>query len=238
MDKFLTKELRDALRWAPLGAGLLTMLLVYLFHNHNYYNRLSTEIINITWFACAVFACLLSVATFWKDASGSGRAFLIHRGLSPSRIFPIRVATGLVVYLVSMFLPLIGAAAYLSFIGPMRAPVRPIQALPSVPVVFYGMAFYFAGVLVSCRPSRWFGSKLLPLVTALTVSIAAMGFSELNWVHILISQPLGLFGMACLFFASRFAFVHSPCELSPCLYFRVAFLAKVASTKIVRDDEQ
>ncbi len=215
MDKFLTKELRDALRWAPLGAGLLTILLVNLFHTHNYFNPLSKDVIISSWFACAVFASLLSIATFWKDASGSGRAFLIHRGLSPSRIFNIRVITGLMVYLVSMLLPLVGAAAYLSFVGPMRAPVRPIQVLPSVPVVFYGMAFYFAGVLVSCRPSRWFGSKLLPLVTALPVSYAAMEFSELNWVHILISQSLGLFGMACLFFASRFAFVHSPSELSP-----------------------
>jgi hypothetical protein len=218
VDKFIAKEQRDALRWAPLGAGLLTLLLVYVFRNLeflSFHKPLSRDIYGYTWFASAVFACLLSVATFWKDASDSGRAFLIHRGLSPSRIFHVRVATCLVVYLISMLLPLMGAAVYVASIGPDRAPVRPIQVLPSVPVVFYGMAFYFAGVIVSCRPSRWFGSKLLPLITAVPISMAAEGFSEMNWAFILISQSLGIVGMACLFFASRFAFVRLPCELSP-----------------------
>lgn len=212
----LRKELRDALRWAPVGLILLTVMIVHTLRQNFFFSNLSNQLYFFSWLCSNVFGLLLGVATFLPDERDAARSFLVHRGVKLENLFWQRVFVGLGVYSATMLTPLIGTALYLLLLGPLHAPVTAWQVLPAGVAVIACSAMYFAGIIVSCRPSRWLGTRLLPLGAGLAVSVTAAASLErvFGWVA-LICLCVGTIGLVLLALASRFAFIKLPSAIGP-----------------------
>lgn len=215
MNALLRKEIRDAIRWLPLGIVLLGILLTYACRSIDA-PQLSSQLFTVTWFSTMLYGLILSLVTFLPDEREAARAFLVQRGLAPEQIFRTRVLVGLSVYGLGMFIPLVVLALYLAAIGMERYPVSPWQVVPAFSAVVAGSIFYFAGIVISCRSASWFGTRLLPLA-------AAVGGSFLS-ISILAGAPLWVtlpfYALSCLSalsmaFAARHAFVRMPSQVSP-----------------------
>jgi hypothetical protein len=215
MNALLRKEIRDAVRWLPIGVVLLGILLAYTCRIIEA-TQLSSQLFIATWFSTLLYGLFLSLVTFLPDEREAARAFLIQRGISPEQIFRTRVFVGMVVYGLGMFIPLVVLAVYLAVIGQERYPVSAWQVFPSFSAVVTGSIFYFAGIVISCRSASWFGTRLLPLA-------AAVGGSFLS-ISILAGAPLWValpfYIISCLAallmaFAARHAFVRMPSQVSP-----------------------
>lgn len=215
MNALLRKEIRDAVRWLPIGVVLLGILLAYTCRIIEA-TQLSSQLFMATWFSTLLYGLFLSLVTFLPDEREAARAFLIQRGVSPDQIFRTRILVGLAVYSLGMFIPLVVLAAYLAAIGPDRYPVSAWQVLPSLSVVLTGSIFYFAGVVISCRSASWFGTRLLPLAVAIGGSF--MSISILAGAPLWVALPfyiLSCLAALLMAVAARHAFVWMPSQFSP-----------------------
>jgi len=219
MNAWVRKEIKDSIRWLPVGMALLAALLSYQISTTARTPQAwrSASLFTLVWFLSAAFATFLGLANYLPETWGSARGFLVQRGLSLHRIFVIRAVVNLVVYLIAMLVPLGALAAYLSVIGPNSAPVNPILVVPSVVVILFCFSFYFGAVAVACRPCRWYGSRLFPLLASFAVSFAATPILSLHvqplWCAIVF--PLGIIGMLLLATASRLTFLRGLSQPSP-----------------------
>jgi hypothetical protein len=215
MNALLRKEIRDAVRWLPLGILLLGLLLVY-FSQWIYAPQLSSVVFTATWFSAMLYGSFLSLVTFLPDEREAARAFLIHRAITPNQIFRTRVTVGLLVYSLGLLIPLALLAAYLAAIGPERLPVSPWQVTPAIALVAAGSIFYFAGILIACRQANWFGTRLLPLASAVAGSF--LSISVLAGAPLYVTLPVYLLSCASavlMAFAARHAFVRIPSQVHP-----------------------
>jgi hypothetical protein len=221
MNAWVRKEIKDSIRWLPIGIALLAALLWYELTTQSpeIIGWSSQTLFPLAWFVSAMFATFLGLANYLPETWGSARGFLVQRRLSLHRIFVIRAVVNLFVYLIAMLVPLGALAVFLSAIGPTTAPVNPIQVVPSVVVVLFSFSFYFGAIAVACRPCRWYGSRLFPLLASLAVSFAATPIVSVPVSNMLIGCavvfPLGIIGMLLLAAASRVAFLRGPSQPAP-----------------------
>ncbi len=153
----------------PIGLVLMAILIVFCMRSSNYYEHFSSNLFYSVWLVAGIFGLLLSLATFCRENQDNARAFLIHRGISVDRIFWSRVCIGLIIYYLTLFLPIGTVAVYFWTLGMDSVPVSPWQTVPAMVAVFYSTAFYFAGVVIACRNCRWLGTRCLPLSLAIGV---------------------------------------------------------------------
>jgi hypothetical protein len=215
MNALLRKEIRDAVRWLPLGFVLLGLLLVNTCQGF-FTPNLSSKVYLVTWFSALLYGSFLGLVTFLPDERQAARAFLIHRAIAPNQIFRTRVLVGLLVYALGIFIPLALLAVYLSAIGPERLPVSPWQVVPALLTVVSGSIFYFAGIVIACRPANWFGTRLLPLAVAVGGSFLSL--SVLAVAPLYVTLPLYALSCACavlMAFAARHAFVRNRSQVAP-----------------------
>jgi hypothetical protein len=219
MNAWVRKEIKDSIRWLPIGMVLLVALMWYELASYspNFFALRSASLFTLAWFVSALFATFLGLANYLPETWGSARGFLVQRGLSLHRIFVIRAVVNLAVYLIAMLVPLGALAVFLSVIGPKSAPVHPIQVLPAVVVVLFSFSFYFGAVAVACRTCRWYGSRLFPLLASFAISFAAVPILSLDeqLLAFAISVPLGIIGMMLLVAASRITFLRGPSQPAP-----------------------
>lgn len=215
MNALLRKEVRDAFRWLPLGILLQSLFLVYDWRDA-YAPTLSSQLHMVTWFAALLYGSFLSLVTFLPDERESARAFLMHRAIAQNQIFRTRVLVGLLVYGLGMLIPLAALAVYLAAIGPHRAPVSPWQVVPACLATVSGSIFYFAGIVIACRPAHWFGTRLLPLAAAIGGSFLSL--AVFSGAPLYVSLPILALSCLCVLwmaFAARHAFIRMPSQVSP-----------------------
>jgi|JI10StandDraft_1071094.scaffolds.fasta_scaffold00712_8 hypothetical protein len=215
MNALLRKEIRDAVRWLPLGVVLLGVVLTYVCRSTDA-PQLSTQLFTVTWFSTMLYGLFLSLVTFLPDEREAARAFLIQRGVAPEQILRTRILVGLAVYGLGMFIPLGILAAYLAAIGPEHSPVSSWQVVPALAAVVAGSIFYFAGIVISCRSASWFGTRLLPLAAAVGGSF--LSISILAGASLWVTMPfyiLSCISSLLMAFAARHAFVRMPSQVSP-----------------------
>jgi hypothetical protein len=230
MNAWVRKEIKDSIRWLPIGMGLLVALIWYQLatQSPNFFAVRSESLFTFTWFVSAIFATFLGLANYLPETWGSARGFLVQRGLSLHRIFVIRALVNLAVYMIAMLVPLGAIAVFFSVIGPNSAPVNPIQVVPSVVAVLFSFSFYFGAIAVACRPCRWYGSRLFPLLASLAISFPAVSILSLQ------NQPggsaigflLGILGMLLLVAASRSIFLRGPSQPAPSRTPKISFYEK------------
>lgn len=94
-------------------------------------------------------------------------------------VFGAKMVAGLVVFVVSLALPVVVYALWAGAPGTQPGPFEwsmlalPGQVVLTLPILYFGFFLTFV------RPAHWLGTKLLPLVPA--VVVAAAGFDSYWW---------------------------------------------------------
>ena len=184
MTTIFRKELKDVLRWTPLGViviGLLCWQKIpgQIHECSDVPSALATGVI----IASGLFAVALGLLQSLFDLRPDARAFLLHRPIAARDIFRGKLAAGFVAHTLAWAIPLLLAAIYLESIGPERLPVTWSNVI--LPAMCCGVSFLFhpAGMWMACREARWLGTKCLPLVLPVIACVAALAFPEFRFLQ-------------------------------------------------------
>lgn len=224
MNAWIRKEAKDILRWTPIGVLILSLLLWIEMRSlllANAFTDLSSKLCFQASIAAGVFGAFLGIASFWFDSSGGARGYLVQRGISLARVFTIRTILGFIAFMIAMWLPLLCCGFYISMIGPATLPITPYAIVPALIVVLFTFGFFFAGSLIACRPSRWFGSRLLPLLAALPLPLAVQPLFVMQIYGFLVTGVLGVIGVLLIMASARSAFLRGPSQPAPSKSFRL-----------------
>src|SRR5262249_47647378 len=102
------KECHENLKWAMFPVLLLGALMTVLGPP----SLMNYGALLILGLIAAVSGAVLGFLQVFSESSGDKRSLLLHRPLSPSRIFLAKAATGVGLYLLAMGIPFVCAVAW------------------------------------------------------------------------------------------------------------------------------
>ncbi len=82
-----------------------------------------------------------------------------------------KTSAGLVLYFLAIGIPVAAANAWLAIPGNVPTPFYGPMLLPGLADVLTGTVYYLAGLLISMREARWYGSRALPIGVAVICSV-------------------------------------------------------------------
>jgi hypothetical protein len=179
------KELHENAKWALLIFGALCLLVLLEIRTGNPFilNHLAQE---RTIFFAPLAGLLMGVAQSVFETRPDNWAFIVHRPVSRWSVFSAKCLAGLVLLYFSLILPCLLAAAWAARPGNVATPFHWQALLPMLADIFNSSCFYFAGIVLTLRKARWFGSRFLPLGLAVASSIVVVSTPQF-WVAILFS---------------------------------------------------
>jgi len=206
MKAILLKEIRENTKWALLILIILGLLMAYGFGSAYAINfgLVADRMQMITLFGFSGAGLALGLLQILQDSRRGRWSFLIHRPIPRARIFLAKIIVGLSLYLISTGVPLALAAAWAAAPGRVVAPFEWHMILPRLADLVGGLMWYFAALLLACRPARWVGSRLAPLGLALLGSFAMQELA-INFVEAILIAAAGIL---ILWPAARSAFIH------------------------------
>ncbi len=190
MKTLILKELRENVKLAVLGFGILTLILVLNAHGYStdlkalsgssnpqqrslpWQPLVSSDILAITTFFCAIFGAVLGWFQIHNERHRDLWAFLIHRPATRTEIFVGKTIAGLTLYVLGAGLPLAGFIAWALAPGQVAAPFEMVMLWPVTVLFLSGIVYYFAGMLTGLRQARWYVSRALGLGLALIISLS------------------------------------------------------------------
>ncbi len=163
----LIKELRETLRWSPIGMIVVGMLCWQTIPDQVYlYRSLAAQFVYMVGIGAALVALALGLLQSLGDMRTDARGFLLHRPISLRSIFATKLLAGFVAYVICLAPPLVLTAIRLEVLGPQRLPVSPLDLLPLVIASLIIFLLHPAAMWTSYRTARWVGTRTLPLVFA------------------------------------------------------------------------
>ena len=196
MQSLIWKELRENFRWAAL-ALLPASVLAYATVSHpNALTMISPNYLFLTSVVAAAFGGTLGFLQVFAESRGDRRALLVHRPLSPTRIFSGKVLAGLGLYVPVVGLPFAAAVLWNAMPGHGASPFRWALALPWLADILTGIVYYFAAMLAAQRNTPWYGSRGLGLATAFACSLVVHLVPEFGYALAVIAATGALLAVA------------------------------------------
>ena len=186
MRAIVWKDLRENARWAFVAlVAALSAVVIWLVDVHDSYGYetlLDGEVLVCFLFGAPFVALALGLLQSGFDARRDAWAFLVHRAVSPTRIFLGKALVGTLLYALVTLVPLVVCFADAASRGITAEPYHWRLVVPGLAAVLAGWGFYFAGMLLAIRrEARWLGSRLAPLVLpALAVTGLTFVLTELT----------------------------------------------------------
>src|SRR2546425_6048923 len=155
MKTQIWKEWLENLKWVPLP-GLVILLVFFI-------DKPMTPMPDVTQaffygLTAVVFGAALGFVQIYFDGHGDKRSLLLHRPLSPSRIFLAKALAGVGLYVVALGIPFLCLESWMAAPATISAPYHWRTSLPWLADILSGLVYYFAGMLVAQRGVRWYGS--------------------------------------------------------------------------------
>src|SRR5438132_5517697 len=175
MKALIWKEWLENLKWVPLPG--LVILLVFFIDKP----LLPMPDVTQAFFyglTAIVFGAALGFVQISFESHGDKRSLLLHRPLSPSRIFLAKALAGVGLYVLALEIPFACLESWYATPGNMPAPYHWRTGLPWLADILSGLVYYFAGMLVAQRDVRWYGSRSLSLATAFFCSYLVWALPE------------------------------------------------------------
>lgn len=116
--------------------------------------------------AAALAASMIGITQLIRERRGDRWAFLTHRPVDRSLVFWGKTVAGLAWYTIAVGLPTLALFFWRMQPSHQSTPWVPRLMLADLVDFIGGSAFYFAAQLVMLLHSRWFGSRVIPLVGA------------------------------------------------------------------------
>ncbi len=196
MKPLLWKELRENVRWLPVGLIVITIA-CWIAHPDldNPSGLLAKDLLTQLAIVTPLLAFALGVVQAYRDLQPGPAAYLNHRGVTASQIFLAKTFSGFMLYAVSVLVPLAVLAAWVWYEGMSRYPMRPAQLVPSLVFALAAFLMHPAAMLMMSRNASWWGTRVLPLLPAAAVLIpffSLLSNGGLWWstVGFLVSLPL------------------------------------------------
>ncbi len=185
MKALIWKEWREnlpwaAVVWAVLGMiflpGLALMGMDPIKPEHNIFEGMewiSLEFAPLT-------ATVLGYMQISRDSAIDKWAFLVHRPVTRTSIFCGKAIGGLSLYLVAFCIPFL-AFALVPLVEPRLSLASQLYNVTGhLKWIVIGGNFYFVGMLVAMRRTRWYGSRFLPILAAFAW-LLALDFCPPAW---------------------------------------------------------
>ncbi len=172
MNAIIWKELREHVKWAVLVMLALGAIVAFLLldlanrRGPTQESLLDGRMQTVFGGGSILLAALLGFLQTGTELRRDRWAFLIHRPLTPTRIFLGKVVAAMLLYFPAIGLPLLAAVIWVAIPEHLPVPFTWRIILPGVADMLAGIVFYFAAMLVMMRQARWYGSRVLPLVSA------------------------------------------------------------------------
>jgi hypothetical protein len=132
---------------------------------------------------------------YWQavsDFTGNAQLFLLHRPISRERIYAIKLATGLAIYLVLGGLSVLLYAIWAATPGTHASPFAWSMTLSAWTTWLAISAVYLGAFLTGLRPGAWLGTRLAPLAGAcgLAMLAAAIPPVAVSWLLLALLDAL------------------------------------------------
>ncbi len=196
MKPLLWKELRENVRWLPVGLIVVSIACwIAVPDLNNPSGLLASVLLTQLAIVTPLLAFALGVVQAYRDLQAGPAAYLNHRGVTASQIFLAKTISGFVFYAVSVIVPLTVMAAWVGYEGMTRYPMRPAQLTPALVFALASFLMHPAAMLMMSRSASWWGTRLLPLVPAGAVLIpfyAALVSGGLWWagISLVVTVPM------------------------------------------------
>ncbi len=175
------KEWHENARWAVLALLLLSLGLAYSVSRQPAFPALSqiwSDVNLVLTISVPLVGLALGLLQILPELRRDQWAFLMHRPATPTTLFFGKVVPGVCLYFLVTVPPLLGFALWAASPSHIPAPFDFRFTLAGWATILSGLPFYFAGLLVALRPVRWYGSRALPIISALIAPWAAFYFTE------------------------------------------------------------
>lgn len=225
MNAVFKKELRDLIRWTPLGIVLgLVMLWMAIPTQVHTAVSIDRTLMSQLGLVAAVVAVAYGLWQSLFDTRNDARGYLLQRPVSPRQIFWGKIAAGAAAYAITLAVPVTVAAVYLQLQGLDRLPTSAAQV---VPFLLFSILIFLLHPLVIWivhRDARWVGLRMLPVVgTGAIIVLYNTIFTDqlfaASWFGVAIVLFVCVSTGLVVFTASRHAFEHQS-KLPPRLYHR------------------
>lgn len=206
MSTIIWKEIRENLKWAVLA---LLVSAVGMWMTLGSYTRppmfpgqfdathiLSESFLVMTTVGGALFAGLIGFGQVIFEGRPDQWAFLVHRPIPRSQIFFGKAVAGLALYFLGFGIPLAAIVIWASLPGSSPAPFEWRMALPALADLLNGTVYYFAGMLTGLRQARWYGSRCLGILAALSATFGVIMFSNFWSAAVISVIAIGLSALA------------------------------------------
>ena len=193
MIGILLKELRENLKWAMLIFGVLLVMIVHELRDAETMVLFQLARRYTTWLA-PIAGLLMGVVQSLFETKVDNWGFMVHRPVRRVVTFAGKCAAGLLLLYAALALPCLIATAWAARPGHLAIPFQGRMALPMLADVFNAGCYYFAGMVLTLRRARWFGTRIMPLGLALASSAVVTMFAAQFWqaaLVILIVQAIG-----------------------------------------------
>ena len=184
MNAIIKKELRDLIRWIPLGI-VFGVVMVWMVLPTQFSTAASFDVTfhsQLALFA-AVVATAFGLLQSLFDIRNDKRGYLLHRPLSHQQVFWAKLIAGFIAYVGTLAIPVCVAAVYLSFHGIDRLPCNAWQLLPACISCLFVFLFHPTAILIANRKARWLGTRVLPAVGTML---------GVFFLHILVMKGFGV----------------------------------------------
>ena len=192
MMTVLLRELRENLKWAAIICAALLVLFGHEIRTAG--PMFLFDLTRTTIFMAPLAGLLLGVLQMLFETRQDNWGFVVHRPLSRSKIFIAKSAAGLILLFTSLLIPCALAWAWAVRPSNLAIPVQFRMTLPMVADVLNSAGFYFAGMLLTLRRARWFGTRLLPVGLPLAASAIIFMFVPEFWQAALLSGVVASIG--------------------------------------------
>jgi|GEM_PF-5985746 len=168
MIAIIKKELRENIQWAAALCAALGLWMIWAVSEDSLSGMglIGAHIWALTACGFAGAGFILGMVQVLQDRTRGRWAFLIHRPLSPSRIFAGKVLGGLILYLGTVMIPLGLATLWMYTPHHLAGPFDWHTLLPRLADILGGTVAYAAGLHCAARQARWAITRLMPVVSA------------------------------------------------------------------------
>ncbi|MDA8746102.1 hypothetical protein N9N28_15870 [Rubripirellula amarantea] len=214
MNAIFKKELRDCLRWTPLGM-VFGLVMLWMIRPSSVYEavQMETKLISLLGLTAGMVAIGLGLLQSLFDTRNDSRGYLLHRPTSTREIYWGKVAAGYVAFAITLAVPIAVAMTYLQVKGVERLPTNARQITPFLLSSFIVFLLHPTVLWIVNRDAKWVGTRLLPAVGAVTLTMFLMLLlSNLPFQNVFGSMAFMLAIFAAFatvtLLASRHAFAH------------------------------
>lgn len=181
------------LTWVGLETqvGILTMFLFWGWfgirpHEISSIPFLDTKMHTPLAIAAGVLVAVLSCRQVFFEDQNQGYGFLFPLPMKRSTLFLTKMFAGMLVYFAALLIPILVYGLWAATPGTHPSPFFWSMTWLPIKLIIALTVLYFGWLLVWLRPVRWYGTRLLPLVAVIALTLMLGELMDWLWWGVLL----------------------------------------------------